>query len=751
MNVDKILSEMTLEEKAAICSGKNFWQTKGFERPGIPMINLCDGPHGLRKQVGEADHLGLNESIKAICFPAGSAIASSFDEAVAWKVGETLGAECQAENVAVSLGPAVNIKRSPLCGRNFEYLSEDPYLAGKIGVAMVKGLQSQDVLPCVKHYAANNQETLRMTGDSVVDERTLHELYLSVFETIVKEAKPRSIMTAYNRINGSSCSENKELLTDILRDKWGFDGATVTDWGAVKDPVEGVRAGLDLVMPGGNDSYAKKIIAAVKDGTLPETDLDKSVRNVLNLIAYAVSHKKENAVFDRDADYRIAAELAKECAVLLKNDGGLLPLKKDAKAAFIGEFAEAPRYQGSGSSHVNSAKVVAAKDAAAGLSVTYARGYRSETDKTDDALLKEAVEAAKNADIAVLFVGLPDEFETEGADRETMDMPNKQNELIAAVAAVQQNTVVVLHNGSPVAMPWIDKVPAVLEMYLAGDGCGEATVALLYGDANPSGKLAETFPVRLADTPAYLNFPGERGIVEYREGVFVGYRYYDKKEIDVLFPFGHGLSYTAFTYSDIRLDKNEMDDTDTLTVTATVKNTGNRYGKEVVQLYVRDVESTPNRPIRELKAFAKVALDAGESKDVEFKLGKRAFAYYETRIHDFAVETGEFIIEVGASSRDIRLRAPVTVRSTTVIPVIFTRHSTVGDIAAHPKGQAFMASMQGQMKTPPSQGEENVMGSGTSKMIEKMRTEMPLSGLASFMGLTDEQLDGMVAMLNTEI
>jgi len=751
MNIDKIMSELTLEEKAALCSGKNFWETKSIERLGIPSVMVCDGPHGLRKQEGKGDHLGINESIKAVCFPTGVAIASSFDEGLARRLGEILGMECQAENVSMALGPAVNIKRSPLCGRNFEYLSEDPLVAGKMGAAMVNGLQSQGISPCVKHFAANNQESYRMVSDSVVDERTLHEIYYAVWETIVKEAKPRSVMVAYNKVNGTYCVESKELLTDVLRNRWGFDGVTVTDWGAVKDPVKGIQSGLDLVMPGGNDVCTQKIIASVKDGSLSQANLDNAVRNVLTFVEYATANKKDGVVFNRDADYKLASDIAKECAVLLKNENNILPLNKEMKIAIIGEAAEVAVYQGSGSSFINSAKLTTAKEAASGLNFSYARGYRSDTFQTDEGLLSEAVKLAETSDVAVIFIGLPNELDTEGADRDDLRLSDNQNALISAIADVQHKTVVVLHNGAPVEMPWADKVPAILEMYLAGDACGEAAISILLGETNPSGKLAETFPKKLEDTPCYMNFPGERGYVEYREGIFVGYRYYDKKKMDVLFPFGHGLSYTKFEYSNIRLNKTEIEDTETLDVTITVTNTGSRFGKEAVQLYVRDIESTPIRPVRELKAFTKVPLEAGESKDITFTMGKRAFAYYEPRLKDFAVETGEFAIEIGASSQDIRLSASVTVYGTDVIPIIFSRDSTIGEILSNPKGQAIMASIRGSGAVTSMSNQEVVqtLGSGASRMMQKMKMERPLSAVATIAGMTDEQVDGLIAMLNS--
>jgi beta-glucosidase len=748
MNVEKLVKELTLEEKASLCSGADFSHTKAVERLGISAVDMRDGPHGLRKQAGAGDRLGMEASLPAVCFPTASAMAASFDEELTRKAGVEIGAEYQAGNVAMQLGPAVNIKRSPLCGRNFEYWSEDPCLSGKLGAALVRGVQSKGIAASVKHFVANNQETLRMTGNSVVDERTLHEIYLAAFETIVKEAKPRSVMCAYNQVNGTHCSENKLLLTDILRGKWGFDGFVVTDWGAVKDPVQGIKAGLDLEMPGGSEESEKKIIAAINSGELSEEELNAAVTRILQFVKDSVE-KKIEAAFNYKAGYKAALEAAKDCAVLLKNEGGILPLDKKVKVAFIGEFVEKPRYQGAGSSFINSARTVSALQAASGLSVTYVKGYDAKMNATDGALLTEAVKTAQNADVAVIFAGLTDRYETEGADRDNLDMPENQNALIEAVAKVQPNTVVVLHNGSPVVMPWLSDVKAVLEMYLAGDGSGEAAVSILYGDTNPGGKLAETFPKKLSDTPCYFNYPGERGKVEYREGVFVGYRYYDKKEMDVLFPFGHGLSYTEFEYDDLRLDKNEMTDTETLEVTVSVTNKGGRFGKEAVQLYVKNPKGKVSRPVRELRAFAKVVLQPGESKAVTFTLDKRAFAYYETRLGDFAVETGVYGIEIAASSRDIRLSADVAVNSTATIPYHFTRYSTFGEVEDSPKGKALLAAMQDGQKNRAPAYDLSSLGPGAEAWLDKMRQEMSLGVLVSYGMITEEQLGGMLAMLNS--
>ena len=747
MNAKEILNAMTLEEKAAFCSGRDFWHTKAIERLGVPSVMMCDGPHGLRKQEGEGDHLGINKSIETVCYPTAAALASSFDRDVMRQLGEALGQECQAENVAMLLGPGLNIKRNPLCGRNFEYFSEDPYLAGEMGASYVKALQSKGVAACAKHFACNNQETRRMSGSSQVDERTLHEIYLPAFEAVVKNGKARSLMCAYNAVNGEFCAENKMLLTDTLREKWGFDGFVVTDWGAVKGRAEGIASGLDLEMPGGPNATGEELIEAVKAGTLSETDLDKAVLNILHFVETALAERDENAVIDRDACRELAGKLAGECAVLLKNED-ILPLQKGRKAVFIGEFAANPCYQGAGSSHINVPHPVSALEAA-GDAVTYARGYDAHSSKTDEALLAEALNAAKDAEAAVIFAGLPDAFESEGADRDHMRLPDNQNELIAAVSAVNPHTVVVLHGGSPVELPWLDKVPAVLLMYLGGERVGAAAADLLWGKVNPSGHLAETWPIRLEDNPSYLNFPGEDGVVTYAEGIFVGYRYYDKKKMPVNFPFGHGLSYTDFSFSNLTADKEKLTDRETVTVSVDVTNEGTSAGKAVVQLYVRDVKSTVRRPVRELKDFAKAALEPGETRTVTFTLDKRAFAYYEPKVHDFFVESGEFAVEIGLSCRDIRLAKSVHVEGTTEISFTIDANTTIGQLMKHPKGAAFIRQMMGKSNGPSDSEQAEAMGEGSEKIMQQMMFEMPLGSLVSYGRMTSGQLRGLIASLNS--
>ncbi len=754
MDIKKIISEMTLEEKAGLCSGLDFWHTKPVERLGVPSVMVSDGPHGLRKQDDKADHLGLNDSIKAVCFPAACATASSFDTELIGKMGEILGNECQAEDLSVLLGPAVNIKRSPLCGRNFEYLSEDPYLAGKMAAAYINGLQSKHVGVSIKHFATNNQEYNRMSCSSELSERTFREIYLPAFETAVKEAHPKTVMCSYNKINGTFASENRYLLTEILRDEWGFDGYVMTDWGAVADRVKGIVAGLDLEMPGSGGVNDAKIVAAVKDGSLDEALVDQAVEHILTVIESYVENRDPNAVFDRDVDHEKAVDIETECAVLLENNG-ILPIQAGKKVAYIGAYAEKPRYQGGGSSHINASKVTSALDAAKakGRSVTYVQGFPFDGDTTDPAELQKAVEAAKAADVAVIFAGLPDSFESEGFDRSHMKMPACQNQVIAAVAAAQPNTVVVLHNGSPIETPWADDVAAILEMYLGGQGVGESADRLLYGEANPSGRLAETFPYRLEDNPSYLNFPGDGKTVVYAEGVFVGYRWYEARKMPVRWAFGHGLSYTTFAYSNLKLSSDAMDDNGTVTVSVDVKNTGSIAGKEVVQLYVSDKTGTPIRPIKELKGFAKVALQPGETKTVSMAINARSLSYYHEGLGDWYAPSGEYEVAVAHASDDVRLTAPIRFTTAKLLPFTVDTATTLGELFADPRTAPVMQQVMAEAaKNNPlaaaanaDAGEDAIMN---KQAMEAMMNSMPLKSIASFGMMSDEQMQGLIAALN---
>ncbi len=729
-DINKLISQMTLEEKASLCSGLDFWHTQPIERLDIPAVMVTDGPHGLRKQGGSGDHLGLGDSVPATCFPTAAGLASSWNRELLHQVGEAIGEEAQAEQVAIVLGPGTNIKRSPLCGRNFEYFSEDPYLSSELAASHIQGVQSQDVGTSLKHFAANNQEERRMSVDTIVDERTLREIYLASFEGAVKQGKPWTVMCSYNKLNGTYTGENEYLLTDILRREWGFEGFVVSDWGAVNERVDALKAGLELEMPANGGIGDAKIVAAVKDGKLDEKILDRAVEQLLRFVFNAIELQKPNATFDPNEHHQLARRVAAESMVLLKNDHNLLPLSKKGRVAVIGEFAVQPRYQGSGSSHINPTQLDQALDEIRKLvdsesEVTYAPGYDLDSDDVKDELVQEAVKLAGEADVVILFTGLPDRYESEGYDRTHLELPLNHKQLIKELAAVQPNLVVVLSNGSPVTMPWLDQTSAVLEGYLGGQAGGGAVADLLFGEVNPSGKLPETFPVQLSDNPSFLNFPGEGDRVEYREGIFVGYRYYDTKQLEPLFPFGYGLSYTSFEYSELQVDRTSMTDQDTVNVQVTVRNTGSRRGQEIVQLYVHDPESSVIRPEQELKGFAKVALEPGESKTVSFMLDKRAFAYYHTELRDWHVETGEYELRVGASSRDIRLKQTIEVTSTVKLKQVFHRNTTIGDIAANPATKPIAEELTKRS------GLNDMMGDNPDMLLAMTRF-MPLRAMINF-------------------
>lgn len=686
--IKALIKKMTLEEKVSMCSGSDFWHTQAVERLGIPFIMVSDGPHGLRKQDLEAENPSRNNSIKAVCFPTGSALAASFDEELVYKVGQALGNQCQAENVGVLLGPGNNIKRSPVCGRNFEYLSEDPYLSGKIAAAHIRGVQSQGVGTSLKHFCANNQEFRRNSYDSRIDERTLREIYLRSFEIAVKESEPWTVMCAYNLVNGVQCSENKRILTDILRDEWGYKGLVVSDWGAVRDRVKGIAAGLDLEMPSSNGTYDKLVIDAVNSGELDENDLNKCVERVLDLVFKAIENHNEEAVWDKDIDHLLARDVAKECMVLLKNENRILPVTNTDHLLFVGGFAKKPRFQGGGSSHINVTTYDSMILAIQGNSkIVYEEGFSATDDIYDEKVANRAINAAKDADKVIIFAGLPDSFEGEGYDRNHMDLPDCQNRLIEEIAAVNSRVVVVLENGSPVTMPWKDKVDGILETYLAGQGAGVATVQVLYGNSNPCGRLAETFPVQLSDNPSYLNFGGDSSVIDYNEGVFVGYRYYTKKGMKVNFPFGHGLSYSDFTYGKMTVETTEMVDDETLEVTIDILNESNIPGKEVVQLYVEpDIPNSKiRRPVRELRGFKKVFIDSRSRETVSFILDKSAFAYYDTDINDWYTEPGDYKIEICKNAEEVIAYKRVHVVPKKAKKVIYNENSIFKDILEDPK------------------------------------------------------------------
>jgi beta-glucosidase len=659
--IKAIIASLTLEEKASLCSGRDFWNLRGVEGKGVPSIMVTDGPHGLRKQEGSADHVGLGQSVPATCFPTASALASSWDTELLTRVGAALGEECRQEKVAVLLGPGVNIKRSPLCGRNFEYFSEDPFLSGKLGASLIRGVESQGIGTSLKHFAVNNQERRRMTIDVRVDQRTLRELYLPGFEIAVKEGMPRTVMCAYNRLNGTYCSENKALLTDILKKEWKFPGLVVTDWGAVNHRVRGLEAGLDLEMPGSGGMNDRLIVRAVRDGSLDEKILDESLERILGVVLGTSETLEDDFTYDSDEHHRLARRAAGESAVLLKNEG-LLPLNTDARIAVIGAFAQRPRYQGSGSSLVNPQRLDTPWKSirnrlGPGASVLYAAGYNPEKEEADPALIAEAVETARAVDAVLIFAGLPDICESEGFDRTHLEMPEGHNRLIEAVAGVNARTAVILSNGAPVLMPWLDQVNAVLEGYLGGQAWGSAAADLIFGDVNPSGKLAETFPLNLEQGPAAPNFPGGSATVAYAESIYVGYRYFDTAGEAVLFPFGHGLSYTSFTYSDLSVTP----DNGGFDVDFRITNTGKVRGKEAAQVYLGQEGATVFRPEKELKGFSKIDLAPGETKEIKVRLDRRSFAVWDQGKPGWTVESGTYQIMVGASSRDIRLRGSVTI------------------------------------------------------------------------------------------
>lgn len=670
MKNSELISKLTLEEKVSLCSGKDFWNLRGIERLGIPEIMVTDGPHGLRKKNPEGKG-GLEDSVPSTCFPTAVTTACSWDPELIYEMGVALGEECLQEKVSVILGPGVNMKRSPLCGRNFEYFSEDPLLAGELATGWINGVQSQGVGTSMKHFAVNSQERKRMLIDSVVDERTLREIYLTAFEIAVKKAQPWTVMNSYNKVNGVYASDNGYLQKKILRDEWGFEGIVVSDWGAVNDRVVGFENGNDLEMPTSNGINDKKICDAVRSGEMSESVVDENADRMLTLIKKSQAAFKDGYTYDKEAHHKLAAKIYSQSIVLLKNEEKILPVAKNKKIAVIGEMARAPRYQGAGSSLIKPNKITDSFEAlmGKGYALNFAPGYNKKKDEIMPAMIADACKVAANADVALVFVGLTEEYESEGYDREHMNMPVSHNHLVEEILKVNENVVVVLSGGSPVKMPWLGKVKGLVNGYLGGQACGDAIADIISGDVCPSGKLAETYPLALSDVPCRNYFPGTKRLAEHKEGIYIGYRYYDTAEKDVLFPFGFGLSYTQFEYSDIKLSQNKIKDTDSLTVSYKIKNIGDCDGAEISQVYVADKESTIFRPKKELKGFRKVFLKAGEETTVEIELSKRAFAFYNVDSADWQVESGEFEIMVGASSRDIKLTADVYVESTDNTPV----------------------------------------------------------------------------------
>ena len=659
MKHQDIIAKLSLEQKCALLSGKNTWQTQDYPKQGVPAIWLSDGPNGLRKQAGAADHLGLNPSVPATCFPTAATMANSWDPALGEEVGRALGEETAANRVNVLLGPGLNVKRSPLCGRSFEYFSEDPYLSGKMAAAYVRGIQENGVAACPKHFAVNSQELRRMASDSILDERTLRELYLTAFEIVVKEAKPKSIMSSYNKVNGVYVNENRHLLVDILRREWGFDGAVVTDWGGSNDHVEGVKNGSTLEMPSPGLGGARKLLKAVENGELSEHTIDERVDEMLEL-ALSTTEAMEKAPhkFDENAHHQLARRAAAESIVLLKNEDAILPLKHGKKVTLIGDFALTPRYQGAGSSMVNPTQVDSLKDAmeAAELDmVGYCSGYER-SGKPNKAYLDEAVSQAKMADVVILCIGLDESSESEGLDRTHICIPAVQKEVLNAVTAVNPNVVAVVSAGSVIETDWAAKCKAVVHGYLGGQAGAGAMMEVLTGWQNPCGKLAETIPLRYEDTPAARYFPGRKQNAEYREGLYVGYRYYETANKAVRYPFGYGLSYTTFAYSDLKVNAEK--------ITFTLTNTGSVAGAEIAQLYVAKPDAAIFRPAKELKGFAKVFLKAGESKTVTIPLDDKTFRYWNVATDRWEVEGGSYQLLVGANVQDIRLTADLALPGT---------------------------------------------------------------------------------------
>ncbi|MDA3845169.1 MAG: glycoside hydrolase family 3 C-terminal domain-containing protein [Vallitaleaceae bacterium] len=780
IDIKKIVKGMSLKEKAYMLTGKDFWRTVAIERDNIPSMLLIDGPHGLRKQVDKSDHMGINEAQNAICFPTASAIACSFDADLIEHIGSLLGEEAQAENVAILLGPGNNIKRSPLCGRNFEYFSEDPFLAGKLAAAHIRGVQSQGIGTSLKHFVANNQEQWRTTINVKVDERTLREIYLTAFEIPVREASPWTVMCSYNRINGTYLAENKYLLNDILRDEWGFDGFVVSDWGASDELARSVEAGMNLEMPSSGTAGPEKVIKAVKKGKLDIQLVDLALEQFLRIIKRVRDQKRITGPYDKDAHHHEARMAARECMVLLKNEDSILPMdmNEHKKIALLGQFASDPRFQGGGSSHINPYQVDTILSEftknSGNCTITYAQGYDLHNDLINEALIEEAVRVANDADIAVVCVGLIDDYETEALDRTHLDMPPNHIALIEAISKVNNNIVVVLSNGSPVKMPFALKSKAILETWLTGQAGASAIVDVLTGVHNPSGKLAETFINDEKDDPSFGNFPGSDGEVVYSEGIFIGYRHHDKELTDVLFPFGYGLSYTTYEYSNMRVDKTEITEADTVEVFVDVTNTGLVAGKEIVQLYVSEVAPMIERPLKELKGFAKVELQPRQTKTVSFTLSKRSFAFYHVDLKDWCIGSEVFNIMIGKSVADIVLERQILIKLDKPVDVPkvkkvyrhnvrlektnkITRNTYMAQLKDHPVGKrvyreaekrvAYMANPN-PIEMGKSEGGSNDFN---MKAIEAMIYESPLRNMVNMSGgegMSEKRLTQLIRMLN---
>lgn len=741
---DKIIEQMTLEEKAAMCAGKDFWHTQGVKRLGVNSLMLADGPLGLRKQETGGDHLGIGESIRAVCFPAGCAVAATFNTDLAQQMGETIGEECLAENVDIILGPAINIKRNPLCGRNFEYYSEDPVVATEMATAFIKGVQSKNVGTCVKHFLANNQENYRMIYSSDIDERTMREIYLKAFEKAIVQGKPWSVMCSYNRINGVYSAENKTYLMDVLRKEWGFDGFTVSDWGAVNDRIKDLEAGLDVEMPPTKEWRIQEIKSAVMSGKLSEEALNRGVRAQIRISNKASKNASLRKEWSREKDHEIAKKIAEEAVVLLKNDG-VLPVRKDNDILLIGCFAEKIRYQGGGSSHVNSYQCKSLLECLQNEgNVTYRKGF-GETD-TNEILAGEVFKDIEKFQRVIVCAGLPESWEVEGKDREHIRLPENQNVMISRIAKRRPDVIVILQNGSVVEMPWKNEVAAIVEAYLGGEAVAEALSEILLGEVNPSGRLPETFPVHLADAPCFPVYKSEGNHLEYREGIFVGYRYYDTVAKEVLFPFGYGLSYTHFSYRNMKISTQRMKATDKVVVSVEVVNDGNCDGKEVIQVYVAEKESDISIPLRELKRFKKVLIRKGESVWVEFELDFRDFAHWDTELHSWHINSGIFSIQIGRSSREIVLEKEIYVEAEQAKRLLLTINSTIKEIVDKPEYfKRFKPYIRGGVFAKHMDSEGTLKNDGNWM-------QMPIRNILCFgdSDLTMEQLIQIIDDLNKE-
>ena len=783
-----LVALMTQEEKVSLLSGADFWHTKAVKRLGIPSLMVTDGPHGLRKQAGESDHLGINDSVPATAFPTASITACSFDRDLLQEMGVALGEECRANDVGVLLGPAVNIKRSPLCGRNFEYFSEDPFLTGEMATGIVNGIQSQNVGTCVKHFAANNQEFRRMVSDSIVDERALHEIYLSAFEAVVRNAAPWSLMCSYNKINGFFASDNRELLSDILRKKWGgVNTAVITDWGALNDRVKAVRAGLDLEMPSTGGSNDRLVLAAIRSGELSESMVDECVTR---MVAIAIAYADNTVVpYDKAAHHDLARKIARESAVLLKNDKHALPLSKNAKIAVIGGFARNARYQGAGSSKINPTRINNVLDEFDRQKVhyVYAEGYAQDPTVIDEKLINQAVATAKTCDTIVVFAGLPDSYESEGYDRTHINMPESHNRLIARLTKLKKNVIVCLMSGSAVAMPWLDNVTSLLYMGLGGQNVGGACYDLLFGDYSPCGRLAETYPLKEEDCPAHDHFAVDSYHVEYRESIYVGYRYYDTAKVPVAFPFGYGLSYADFGYSDMRCDKSVLKNGESLKVSVKVTNKTRIKAKEVVQVYVSPLSSAVFCADHQLAGIAKVELNPNETKTVTITLSPRAFSYYNVKAHDWTMESGRYAVSVRSDSRTVLLSQDITVQAPAVaapdyrntaavyydigskpfkpyrtdfekllgkrVPPVrsarpFNLNTTMGQLSVSLIGKLMLSiALSAAKKTIAS---DSTNGEDVQRMVNAMVYDLPLRSMSMGTGggITYTQVEGLATLLN---